>query len=219
MKQTVATPTTRFGNGRADSHNGIGVGGDGNGEAAFPVPLPLNRPVIGLLIFIATELMFFAGLISAYLILKAGAMDWPPPGQPRLPVEVTALNTLVLLFSGFTMYRARKLSEAGSPAFLKWLTLTGALGTLFLLIQGNEWVRLVQYGLTLSSSLYGATFYTLIGAHGVHVLIAVVALLFVLGKALAGGYREDQTGVVLCQIYWFFVVGIWPVLYLLVYFN
>lgn len=186
--------------------------------AARP-PARVPDAVLGLLIFLGTEAMFFAGLISAFLVLRAGSTEWPPPDQPRLPVAVTGVNTLVLLLSGYTVGRARSAIRRARTADLAWwLTLTALLGTVFLAIQGTEWVRLVGYGLRATSGVYGATFYTLIGCHGLHVLGGVLALLVVLRHAVRGGYSaRDHVGVEACRLYWSFVVAIWPVLYALVY--
>jgi heme/copper-type cytochrome/quinol oxidase subunit 3 len=185
------------------------------------VELPVNSALFGLLIFLGTEVMFFAGLISAFLILRAGAATWPPADQPRLPVVVTALNTLVLLVSAYTMQRAFKAIRAGQEkALTNWLAITSVLGTIFLAVQSAEWVRLVKYGLTFSSSTYGATFYTLIGCHGLHVLAAVIGLLMVLSRAVKKKYSlQHHSEIELCRVYWFFVAGIWPVLYGLVYLS
>jgi len=191
-------------------------------DGALPnVELPINGSVLGLLIFLGAEAMFFAGLISAFLILRAGSAMWPPADQPRLPIEITAINTFVLLISAFTMHRAVRSIRAGQQKSLKnWLAITGALGTIFLGVQGTEWIRLVSYGLTFTSSNYGATFYTLIGAHGLHVLAAVMVLAIVFMRALNKKYSaQNYNGLELCRLYWFFVVGIWPVLYGLVYLN
>ncbi|MDZ7362565.1 MAG: heme-copper oxidase subunit III [candidate division KSB1 bacterium] len=189
-------------------------------DRALPnVELPINGSVLGLLIFLGTEAMFFAGLISAFLILRAGGGVWPPAGQPRLPVEVTAINTLILLFSAYTMHRATlAVRSDNQKTLVNWLAVTGALGTIFLGVQGTEWLRLVNYGLTLTSGNYGATFYTLIGAHGLHVLAAVIVLSIVFTRALSKKYSaQNFNGLELCRLYWFFVVGIWPLLYGLVY--
>jgi heme/copper-type cytochrome/quinol oxidase subunit 3 len=188
---------------------------------SFQAELPINRSLFGLLVFLGTEAMFFAGLISAYLILRAGSGVWPPVDQPRLPVAVTAINTLVLLVSAYTMHRGVKAIRSGQQKSLThWLALTGVLGTIFLGVQGVEWFRLLSYGLTFTSSLYGATFYTVIGCHGLHVLAAVVVLLVVFSRALNKNYSAlNHTGLELCRVYWFFVVGIWPVLYVLVYLS
>lgn len=182
---------------------------------------PIDRGFLGLLIFLGTEVMFFAGLMSAFLILRAGSVAWPPPNQPRLPLFITGLNTLVLLASAFTMQRAlQALRGSTTKSLAAWLATTLALGLLFLAVQGFEWVRLVQFGLTFNSSIYGGTFYTLIGAHAVHVLAAVIALALVVTRARRGYYSsENSRSLVLCRLYWFFVVGIWPVLYVLVYLN
>ena len=99
-----------------------------------------------------------------------------------------------------------------------WLAMTALLGTIFLIVQGYEWAQLLRFGLTVSSSVYGALFYTLIGCHGLHVFGALVWLLIVLWFALKGSYsRERFVGVQTCAMYWTFVVALWPVLYGLVY--
>ncbi len=180
-----------------------------------------DKAMLGLLIFLGTEAMFFAGLISSFLILRAAGGVWPPVGQPRLPVVVTAVNSIFLLASALTMQQALKAARQNQQAgVLKWLGATGGLGVLFLGVQGVEWVRLVNYGLTLTSSNYGATFYTLIGFHGLHVLAAVIVLAVVFIRATRRRYTaENHHGLALCRVYWFFVVALWPLLYVLVYLS
>jgi heme/copper-type cytochrome/quinol oxidase subunit 3 len=171
----------------------------------------------GMVLFLATEAMFFAGLVSAYYVLRLQAVAWPPPDQPRLPVLVTGINTGFLLLSGGAMLRAVRGMREGDPAAGRWLAATAALGCLFLLIQGFEWVRLVGFGLTAAGTVYGATFYTLIGAHGLHVLAALVTLLVVTRRALRRPGPAAVRSLRLCAMVWTFVVAIWPVIYLLVY--
>lgn len=185
-----------------------------------PTPQPLvPHAVLGMLIFLGTEVMFFASLISAFLVLRAGAAEWPPPGQPRLPVALTAANTVVLLASAVSMARAVRAARAGAvPALARLLGWTAALGTTFLLVQGSEWVRLLAHGLGVATSLYAATFYALIGAHGAHVLGGLVLLVAVWRRVATGRQGgSDHAAVDAAAIYWFFVVGIWPLLYVLVY--
>ncbi len=169
-------------------------------------------------LFLATEAMFFTGLISAFLVLRSQSVVWPPPDQPRLPVGVTGFNTALLLLSGYTMHRAIRALREASGRVAPWLTATAALGTAFLAIQGFEWVRLVGFGLTMSSNIFGGTFYTLVGAHGLHVLGALAALFAVTRRVTrskdAAGNRNALT---MCGMYWTFVVLVWPLLYLLVY--
>jgi heme/copper-type cytochrome/quinol oxidase subunit 3 len=168
--------------------------------------------------FLAAEAMFFAGLISAFVVLRAQTPGWPPLDQPRLPIGVTGLNTLVLLASAWTLNRGRASLARGREGLVRWLAVTALLGSLFLLVQGAEWVRLIRYGLTTRSSLYGATFYTLVGAHGLHVLAALVVLLMLLRRAARGHFpRGEPQRLDPYRMYWFFVVAVWPVLYVLVY--
>jgi heme/copper-type cytochrome/quinol oxidase subunit 3 len=174
--------------------------------------------ILGMALFIATEAMFFVGLISAFLVLRAEALQWPPFDQPRLPVEVTGMNTAILLASGWTMRRAVMALRLGEAGPVRWMGVTAILGVVFLSIQGFEWVRLVGFGLTTTSSLYGSTFYMLVGIHGVHVASAVVALLVHLTRAGDGRYAAgDDAPLMPMAMYWYFVVAIWPILYLLVY--
>ncbi len=192
-------------------------GGDGSpGPGAGP---PLSNARLGMLMLMTGESMLFGGLIAAFLVLRLGASQWPPPLQPRLPVGVTALNTLVLLLSSYTLARALQAVRRGDQrGLVVGLARTACLGALFLAVQGAEWVRLVRFGLTVSSGVYGAAFYTLIGAHGVHVLAALTWLGIVAVVAARGGYTgERHVALSVCAMYWHFVVGLWPVLYVLVY--
>ena len=166
-----------------------------------------------------TEDVIFAGLLGAFLVYRTANETWPPMSMPRLPVEVTGINTLILLYSASTMWRANRAIRLGEQQQLRRMLLhTAVLGMVFLTIQGYEWAKLIGYGLTLSSGVYGATFYTLIGCHGLHVLGAVVWLCSVWLRATHQRYTATRrTGVVLCGMYWSYVVGLWPVLYWLVY--
>jgi heme/copper-type cytochrome/quinol oxidase subunit 3 len=170
---------------------------------------------------IAGEVMFFAGLVSAFWVLRLAAPVWPPPLQPRLPVEVTGVNTLVLLGSSLAVFAGvRALCAGRRGAALRRLGLAAGLGALFLLIQGYEWVRLIGFGLTMSSSTYGATFYTLIGVHGAHVLAALGWLTVTLVLLARGGFPEGRMATVrACALYWHFVVMLWPILYVSVYLS
>jgi cytochrome c oxidase subunit 3 len=193
-------------------------GGDDGRPWREPERTPLvPNAVLGMVIFLAAEVMVFAALVGAFLVLRLGAQVWPPPFQPRLPVEVTAVNTAVLLLSGATMALALRASGRGDQARLaRYLGGTAVLGAVFLAVQGYEWARLVHFGLTVSSGTYGATFYTLVGAHGAHVLGALIWLSVVLVAAQRGRFTT-RAHVTLCGMFWFFVVFVWPVLYVLVY--
>lgn len=173
-------------------------------------PDGISNGAVGMILFLAAETMFFAGLISAYLVFRSGTTEWPPVGQPRLPVEQTAFNTALLLLSGFMLAGAILRRES---ARLLALRLSLVLGAAFVVFQGREWIRLIGYGLTATSSLYGSFFYLIVGAHAVH----AVAGLLLLGWVMARARARRSVELAAPAIYWFFVVGLWPILYWLVY--
>ena len=179
---------------------------------------PVSSGVVGMLLFIVTEVMFFGALISAYLVIRAGLDEWPPWGQPRLPVETTAFNTLVLLVSGLLMAYSRNLLQKNEfTQGRRWLGFSILLGTFFLISQGYEWVQLIKYGLTISSSVYGGVFYFFIGAHGVQVIGKHAFLIYAWKRLGASVNPLTPEGLLPVQLLWYFVVCVWPALYVLVY--
>ena len=195
----------------------------GGGDPPAP-PVRPNTPIannawLATVMFLGAEAMFFAGLIGAFIVFRMGSPIWPPPFQPRLPVGITGVNTIVLLASAITMHMALRAVRAGAIDRAKrMLAVTAALGGVFLLIQGYEWARLIHFGLTVSSSIYGGLFYTLIGFHAFHVAGALVWLIVVFVRANRGYFsRQRYIGLQVCAMYWTFVVALWPILYGLVY--
>jgi len=181
---------------------------------------PISSGVIGMLIFMVTEAMFFAGLISAYMVIRAGIEEWPPWGQPRLPVVATAFNTFVLMASGIIMAHSRSCFKKNELALgRRSLGISILLGTFFLVFQGYEWIQLLEFGFTLSSSVYGGLFYLLIGAHGFHVLGALVILIYTWYRMKNTWDPITPEGLFPFQLLWYFVVCVWPVLYVLVYLS
>lgn len=184
------------------------------GEAKPSIP----SGVMAVMFFIAAEVMLFAAFISAYMILRAGVPVWPPWGQPRLPVATTGFNSLVLLSSAFFLHRSKKVFNFSDDlaSAKKFYQFAMATGTFFVLFQGYEWVQLLAFGLTPTSSTYGGIFYLLIGAHAIHVVAGLAALIYVYTKFnLEKGVAKDAFTAV--QAMWYFVVGLWPVLYVTVY--
>jgi heme/copper-type cytochrome/quinol oxidase subunit 3 len=183
----------------------------------------VQRPVVpsavlGTLIFVVSEVMFFVGMISAFTISRAGAPagTWPVPGQPTLPAEATALNTAALVLSGVVLLVGQVL-YAKKHAAAKWLVLAAwVLGFAFVMLQGREWSQLLAAGLTLTSSRLGAFFYLIVGMHGLHAIGALVAL----GLAAVQLLREKLEGGLFfgAQVFWYFVVLMWPIIYARVYF-
>jgi cytochrome c oxidase subunit 3 len=171
--------------------------------------------VMAMLIFVVMEVMFFAGLISAFAIIKAGAMVWPPPDQPRLPIERTAFNTAALLASGGALLLARRSFRRSRVAAARFLAAAMGLGAFFVIAQGAEWVALIHQGLTLTSSSLGSFFYLIVGLHALHAAIALGLLAYTFARLRRGWLASSQLAT--AEIFWYFVVILWPVLYLTVY--
>lgn len=176
----------------------------------------IDSSTLGMLFFVGAEVMFFAGLISAFTIARAGAgANWPPEGQPRLPAAETALNTVALLLSAGTLFlAARRFREDRAQARLPLLA-TLLLGSFFVVFQGFEWVALIRQGLTLTSSLLGSFFYLIVGLHALHALVALGLLAYAYTRLR--WMRLARSSFSAAQVFWYFVVGVWPVLYGLVY--
>jgi heme/copper-type cytochrome/quinol oxidase subunit 3 len=171
---------------------------------------------IGMLAFVIVEAMMFAGLMSAFAITRATAGGaWPPAGQPRLPLEETAINTAALLASGVVVYLASRAWQEREARTGPLLLGAIALGAFFVFFQGMEWVALIRQGLTLTSSQHGSFFYLIVGMHGAHALGALV-FMGVAWLRLRRGSLGNSAFSAAC-ILWYFVVGIWPVLYLTLY--
>jgi cytochrome c oxidase subunit 3 len=189
--------------------------------AIYPLDPPDRAPVLsdgvlGMLVFVLTEVMLFAGLISAFTIIRASAPVWPPPGQPRLPLEETLLNTAALLASAGFLYVARRAFNRGDrDATRRPLLVALLLGAFFVLFQGYEWVTLIAQGLTLTSSSLGSFFYLIVGIHALHAVVAICLL----GRAWIhlqrGWVTPSSMGA--AEVFWYFVVLVWPVLYWRVY--
>lgn len=172
----------------------------------------------GMMLFLFSEAMLFAALVSAFIVLSADAPAWPPPGQPRLPLAATAVNTVIVLLSGATMMAARSAAQRGGDRLVRWIGATLFLGVAFLVGQGIEWARLLGYGISGRTSVYGATFYAVVGIHATHVVAALIVVAVSLARARRGAYTPARhEGLVLCSWFWLFVVLVWPALYLLLY--
>ncbi len=174
--------------------------------------------VFGMALFVFVEVMLFAGFISAFVVVENTALPgmWPPPGQPRLPVATTAFNTLALFASGVFLFLSQRAFQRGAQAVAaRWLGIAVLLGAFFVGFQGIEWARLLSQGLTLTSSQLGAFFYVIVGAHALHAVSALV-LLALQWRALKA-QRLTRSAFGAGQLFWYFVVLIWPVIYVQVY--
>ena len=174
---------------------------------------------LGMWVFLASEVMFFTGLIGSYIILRWGASpSWAAPGEV-LNVPVTAGNTFLLICSSVAMVKAFAAIEDGNQKGLKlWLLATIVMGACFVGVQVYEYTELVHHGFTPASGLYGSAFYAMTGFHGFHVTMGVLCMIWVLGKAMRGHYtQENHQGVEVIGLYWHFVDLVWIILFTIVY--
>lgn len=173
--------------------------------------------VLGALIFVAAEVMFFSGIISALTISRAGAPEgtWPPAGQPPLASTAGDVGTAVLFASGALLVGARRLLGRDVPRARQVLLASVALGAAFVLLQVRHAITLVASGLTMTSSQQASFFFLLGGLHTLHAVLTLAALL-VAWRRLGRGARAPGLFAA-AQVFWFFVVLIWPVVYARVY--
>jgi cytochrome c oxidase subunit III len=193
---------------------------DLHAEQAAPAAHQSAMPTVllGMLLFIASEVMFFGGLFAAYFNARASVAPgaWHPPEPGHLDLPLAAALTVVLVTSSVTMQFAVWAIRRNNLAKLKlWVGVTLALGVLFLLGQLYDYTQL---GFGIADGIYGTTFYTLTGFHGAHVAIGVAALIFTSVKAFRGAYTPAKVGgVEIMGLYWHFVDLVWIVLFTIVY--
>ncbi len=182
-----------------------------------PTPPLMSSAVLAVAMFVIVEAMVFGGFASAFNIVKANYTPgmWPPPDQPRLPIEATAVNSLVLLASGAALWWSGRRFASDRTGAGRWLVASVVLGSVFVAVQGVEWVRLIAEGLTLQSSTYGSFFYLIVGAHALHAVPALAVLLWQALQHRAG--RLSAEAFAASRLFWYFVVLVWPLLYWQVY--
>ena len=171
----------------------------------------ISSSLLGMVLFIASEVMFFGGLFGAYFTLRTAAPEWPPPGTPPLADWYALALTAVLVSSSVTMQLGVFAIRKGDQrALVRWLAISLLLGVTFLAGQANEYHTLFGERLTLSSGVFGSTFFTLTGFHGAHVAGGAAFILVVLLRARSGQFTSRYHDTVeMCSYYWHFVDVVW----------
>jgi cytochrome c oxidase subunit 3 len=177
----------------------------------------VDSRVLGMFLFIASEVMLFGSFFTAYFFVRVvnDAPQWPP--EPfHFPVFVAGVNTGILLTSSFTMHWALQSIKRGNRAGLQaGLVITLLMGLVFLLTQITEYARV---GFAPSDGSFATIFYCLTGLHGAHVFVGLMLLLMATTRAFRGHFSpEHHHGVELPGIYWHFVDVMWIVVYSTVY--
>jgi heme/copper-type cytochrome/quinol oxidase subunit 3 len=178
-----------------------------------------DHRLLGFLFFLISDVIIFSSFIFTYVYLRSTVMKWPPPGIEPAAIYVAAVNSIVLFGSGATMHFAMEEFKHGSRRkFVGFMIATIALGSMFLGGQVYEYTNLFKAGTIWPGSTYGASFFTLTGLHGFHVLIGVVFLITVLIQTLRGTYTNTRYfGLTAAALYWHFVDVIWVALFSLLY--
>ena len=174
---------------------------------------------LGMLVFLASWGMMFAGLFFAYGFARSKAIVWPPAGAPALPLLLPALNTVVIVASSLAFAQGLSSLRRGQRGrFRALLGLTFGLGALFLVLQLLLWRHVVATGLGVADGSYGAVFYAFTAFHALHVIVGLGVLLWVFVRSLQGAYTEHNTSSVrVCGMFWHFVDVVWVLMFLTIY--
>ena len=179
-----------------------------------------NMVSVGTIIWLSSELMFFAGLFAMYFTARARTPgEWPPPPS-ELDVPYALVFTLILIASSVTCQLGVFAAENGNVYGLRrWFTITTIMGLIFVLGQAFEYRTLVvEHATTISSSTFGSVFYLTTGFHALHVIGGLVAFVFVLIRSTMGRFTPAQaTSAIVVSYYWHFVDVVWIGLFATIY--
>jgi cytochrome c oxidase subunit 3 len=187
------------------------LGGDGGSGGSRPA-FPISKGQLGLWILLAAILMLFAGLSSAYIVLR-GMPDWQSIAIP----PILWLNTAILLASSAAIEAARRsLAHERVDVMKTWILVSAAFGLSFLAGQLYAWRQLVAAGVYLPSTLHSSFFYILTGLHGIHLVGGLSGLGYVLARALRNRIIPGRDeSLKLCATYWHFMDALWVYLFVL----
>jgi heme/copper-type cytochrome/quinol oxidase subunit 3 len=168
--------------------------------------------------FLGSDCLFFGSLVATYLLYHGRSLTGPYPHEV-FNIPYTSVSAFVLLMSSLTMVLALAAIQRGDMRGLKvWLLATALLGSIFLGGQYFEFITFVEHGLTIKSNLFGSTFFTLTGFHGLHVTVGVIILLSFWVQALRNKVKPEQhLNIELAGLYWHFVDVVWIVIFTVVY--
>jgi len=198
---------------------------------AAPVVSRPNVVAVGTIVWLGSEVMFFAGLFAIYFTLRSTSPGLWSMSTPHLNIPWATGNTIILVLSSFTcqagVFAAERLQARKTGGFfnvakwgmVEWFTLTYAMGAVFVCGQIVEYANLVHEGIAISSSAYGSAFYLTTGFHAMHVTGGLIAFLLTIGRAFAVkkfGHKEATTAIVV-SYYWHFVDVVWIGLFLVIY--
>ena len=175
---------------------------------------------VGTIVWLSSELMFFAGLFAMYFTARAQGGDQWPPEPTHLNLGLAVPVTLVLIASSFTCQMGVFAAERGDVFGLRrWYFISFVMGLIFVIGQANEFREMVAHGTTLASSAYGTVFYLCTGFHGLHVAGGLIAFIFLLIRTTMSKFTPAQaTASIVVSYYWHFVDIVWIGLFTVIYF-
>jgi heme/copper-type cytochrome/quinol oxidase subunit 3 len=185
---------------------------------AQTLPETWDNNKLGVLLFLLSEGTFFAFLIIAYVYYHSVSNTGVIAARVLDPVK-SGIYSVFLLSSSFTVWHAEKMLRRGKQAaFRNWLLFTIVLGAVFLVGQGLEYKHLYAEDVTVSRDIFGTSFFTLTGFHGLHVLLGLIALAVIFFLALKGDFSEKHSSAVeAVALYWHFVDWVWVVIFSVIY--
>ncbi len=181
----------------------------------------ISNPILGMLLFITSEVMFFAGLFGAYFNARAQNTPWPPEefAHTLNPLSLILVATVILVFSSITcQWAVNAIRRDDRAGFLRNMSVTVVLGVIFLIMQVYDYLLLFEEGLTHTAGPFGTTYFTLTGFHGAHVFGGVIMLGVILYRGMAGQFSSrHHDAVEAASLYWHFVDVVWIVLFSVLY--
>jgi cytochrome c oxidase subunit III len=181
----------------------------------------LSNPILGMILFITSEVMFFSGLFAAYFATRAAHTEWPPDAFAHIldPLGPIIFATILLIVSSFTcQFAVWSIRRGDRTGFIRNIAITFVLGIIFLGMQVYDYGLLFSEGMTLGSGPFGTTYFTLTGFHGAHVFGGVLMLGVLLYRGMAGQFSaKHHDAVEAVSLYWHFVDVVWILLFSILY--
>jgi cytochrome c oxidase subunit III len=178
-----------------------------------------NMVSVGTIVWLSSELMFFAALFAMYFSIRAADYHLWQIHTPKLDVPYATANTTILVLSSVTCQMGVFAAEKGNVfALRRWFTITFVMGLIFVLGQANEYRSLIHEGVKLNGDGYGSMFYLTTGFHGLHVTGGLIAFIVYMIRTTMGRFTPAQaTSAIVVSYYWHFVDVVWIALYLMIY--
>jgi len=181
----------------------------------------ISNPILGMILFITSEVMFFSGLFAAYFATRAANQPWPPAAFAHIldPLGPIMGATVLLIASSFTcQFAVWSIRKGDRRGFIRNISITFVLGIIFLGMQVYDYGLLFSEGMTLGSGPFGTTYFTLTGFHGAHVFGGVLMLGVILYRGMAGQFSsKHHDAVEAVSLYWHFVDVVWILLFSILY--